>query len=329
MFAEDSGYLTIMDLLYSNRRLDTSKLHVTGFLLCLVAFFMPIVTATYSIVATDAKTRQVGGAGATCLEDRDIFEALYRSAPNRSVLHTQGLLLDRDDPIVMIALDMMQKDESLDDILNAMQGLDTANYTFTTSLDDFEIPNVDVRQYGIADFYSQAGYTGTSLASVWYGIFGINGTEQVDVGKKFENDRYIYHTMGNVVTKGTVGALQRGFENQNDDFNFGLCDMAGKLMTAMNGVAAGGFGDARCLNDGGKSATGAYLHIDNADGTALIHINKIGDGTSEPVEEMKETFHQWRKDNPCPGDSSGASMRLEFEFTTLLSMFGILCLIVS
>ena len=73
MFAEDSGYLTIMDLLYSNRRLDTSKLHVTGFLLCLVAFFMPIVTATYSIVATDAKTRQVGGAGATCLEDRDIF----------------------------------------------------------------------------------------------------------------------------------------------------------------------------------------------------------------------------------------------------------------
>ena len=72
----------------------------------LFALFTPTITATYLIVATDATTRKVGGAGATCLETRDVFEALYLSSPNHTVLHTQGILIDRDDPIITTALDM-------------------------------------------------------------------------------------------------------------------------------------------------------------------------------------------------------------------------------
>ena len=77
-----------------------------------------------------------------------------------------------------------------------------------------------------------------------------------------------------------------GFEEENDEFNFGLCDMAGKLMTGMCRVADGDFGGVRCLNKDGTTATGAYLHVDNPDGTEFIHINIIDSNANELVEEL-------------------------------------------
>jgi len=317
-----------MDLMYSKNR---SGLRPSFLLLhlALFALLMPTtITATYSIVATDATTRQVGGAGATCLPKRDIYEALYLSAPNRTVLHTQGLLLARDDPIIITALDMMQEENgtSLDAILEEMQRLDSNNYTFSEEL---EIPEVEQRQYGIANFDSQTGYSGKSLAKVWT-FYGYRG-EIVNVGKDLLDDRYTYRAAGNVVKNGTVDSLQSGFEEQNDDFNFGLCDMAGKLMTAMYRVADDEFGDLRCLGNDGTTATGAYLHIDNPDGTEFIHINVIDSNPKEPVEELKEQFVKWRKKNPCDGSeaTSGAAKRMSPIISTLVAMFGVAWLTLS
>jgi hypothetical protein len=62
--------------------------------------------------------------------------------------------------------------------------------------------------------------------------------------------------------------------------------MAGKLMTGMYRVADGDFGDVRCLNKDGTTATGAYLHVDNPDGTEFIHINIIDSNANELVEEL-------------------------------------------
>ena len=112
--------------------------------------FTPTITATYSIVATDATTRQVGGAGATCLESRDVYETLYLSSPNRIVLHTQGLLIDHDDPIITTALDMMQIGTSVDAMLEEMQRLDNNNFTIKNGELELEFREVEVRQYGIS-----------------------------------------------------------------------------------------------------------------------------------------------------------------------------------
>ncbi len=270
-----------------------------------------VVRGTYSIVATDATTRQVGGAGATCLKGRDIYEALYRSVPNSSVLHTQGLLVARDDPIVTTALDMMQKNnESLNAIMEEMQDLDKNSIVLDDS--PLIIQNVQLRQYTIANFTSQAGYSGGRLAFLWE-YFGYGTSEVVNVGYDLLNGRYTYRAAGNVVKVGTVDSMQNGFENQDDQFNFGLCDMAGKLMTAMYRVADGGYGDDRCLNADGTTATGAYLHIDNANGTEFIHINIIDPiMPKEPVEELKKQFLEWRKQHPCD-KSQGAVFGLEIQ----------------
>ena len=180
---------------------------------------------------------------------------------------------------------MMQIGTSVDAILEEMQRLDNNNFTIKNGELELEFREVEVRQYGIANFDSQAGYSGKSLAELW-ALYGYGSTEVVTVGKDVLEDRYMYHAAGNVVKHGTVGSLQSGFEEENDDFNIGLCDMAGKLMTAMYRVADGDFGDVRCLHkDVTSAATGAYLHVDNPDGTEFIYINIIDSNTNELVEE--------------------------------------------
>ena len=124
------------------------------------------------------------------------------------------------------------------------------------------------------------------------------GTEQVDQGPTtLVNDRYSYHAMGNVVAEGTVQALESGFLKQVQDPNTdSICAMAEALMSAMDQVLTNGLGDMRCINDhNGISATGAYLHIDSPDGYTFIHISKNGDGSYEPIEELKLEFDNWKE----------------------------------
>jgi len=195
----------------------------------------------------------------------------------------------------------------LDAILQEMQDLDQGSFPLNEAVN---IPNVALRQYTIANFTSQVGYSGAGLFGVW-AYYGFGSSELVNEGKDLLKDRYMYRTAGNVVKVGTVDAMQNGFEDEDDQFNFGLCDMAGKLMTAMYKVADGGFGDDRCLNFDGTSGTGAYLHIDNADGTEFIHINVIDSNPKEPVEELKERFLEWRKLNPCNSTCDNTSLRFK------------------
>ena len=293
----------------------------------LFIFFLPLARSTYSIAATDKVSRQVGGAGAACLPNNDVFRVLYVSAPNSTVLHTQGLLMeDRDDPILSKATNMMQKGdyEELGDIFNAMQILDTREYSFFDADETQQSTNrFNLRQYGIADFDSHAGHTGKNL-SHFFESKGYNSV-QSDGGMTSVSDRYNYHAIGNVVKYGTVTMLQRGFENQLDDFNVGICDMAGRLMAALKSVSDGDFGDVRCLEQNNKtSAAGAFLHIDNADGTQSIHINIIGDGTSEPIEALQKEFDIWRANNPCFSETSGASLGIKSSIFLQILTLGVL-----
>ena len=50
------------------------------------------------------------------------------------------------------------------------------------------------------------------------------------------------------------------------------------------------------------------VHIDNPDGTQLIHINIVGDGSYDPVEAMMQDLLKWRENNPCPVNSADDSI---------------------
>lgn len=169
---------------------------------------------------------------------------------------------------------------------------------------------LDIRQWALSDFKTTEVYSGKELTSVLKQVVlgGNSNFEVTDRGDPSWKERYTYHVIGNTVKKGTVASIQTGFEDENGDFNFGLCDMAGKLMTAMYRVTLGDFGDVRCLLSKGTSGTAGFLHIDNSDGSEYIHINVMDSMDKEPVEAIKEAFLEWRKKNPRGSSSDKSSV---------------------
>jgi len=134
-----------------------------------------------------------------------------------------------------------------------------------------------LRQYAIADFASNIGYSGDSMITK-YDLPGIENAEYTNLDGNTSFGRYSYHTAGNVVMNGTVQSMHIGFVEENVVDSLGVCDMAGRLMNAIYHVGKAGHGDIRCLEPYGTTAAGVFIHIDNNDGSEYIHINVIGNG---------------------------------------------------
>ena len=110
--------------------------------IALFALFTPTISHgnLFNCVATDATKRKFGGAGATCLETHDVYEALYLSSPNHTVLHTQGLWSIAMTPSSRhFWTRVMQNGTSVDAILEEKQRLDNNNFTSRWSMDILRI----------------------------------------------------------------------------------------------------------------------------------------------------------------------------------------------
>ncbi len=277
------------------------KMHqmYSSFLVFLLGCNIRFTEATFSLVATDSKTRQVGGVGASCVLGADLYEALYISAPNRSVLHTQGLYLPRDpeSPIITLAREYMNSGNyTVQEILASMKSVD--NETETLGDDGMVFDFVEARQYIIANFESATAYTGAEMGFL-YKEFGFPDSE-IDTEGMAYDDRYIAISGGNLVSDGTVAAMQDGFANAAESqFAGEIDDLAGRLMSALHEVIAQGLGDVRCKEGFNTTATGAYLHIDNPDGSTHLHINIVD--TMAPVVNVGDAFLEWRDSGATSG----------------------------
>ena len=114
------------------------------------------------------------------------------------------------------------------------------------------------------------------------------------------DDRYIVISGGNFVSNGSVAAMQDGFANAAESkFAGETDDLAGRLMSALHEVIAQGLGDVRCKEYYNTTATGAYLHIDNPDGSTHLHINIVDSGA--PVVDVGNAFLEWRDSGVTSG----------------------------
>ena len=167
---------------------------------------------------------------------------------------------------------MMDGISTPEQVLQSMLEADTTQSIYN----GYEFDSVDARQYVIADFESTSAYTGSELAPIWE-FLGYPNTKITDLATTHgENDQFLTHAAGNVVSNGTVQTLQAGFANvTGSPFGGEEDDLAGRLMSAPYHVLIHGHRDVRCLEELGTTASGAYLRIDNPDGTPLLHINII------------------------------------------------------
>jgi uncharacterized Ntn-hydrolase superfamily protein len=238
----------------------------------LVGAMVRPASATYSIAAVDRASSQVGGAGASCIGQASV-RVIYGVAPGKGVVHAQALINEdgRDE-----AVSRLERDAAPADIIAflASPGFD---------------PFLEQRQYGVVDLVGRAA----AFSGDDNGDFA--GDRQGEVGS------FTYTAQGNILTgPGVIDRAAAAFEGAG-------CDLADRLMLALEAGAENGEGDSRCTDDG-IPADSAFLQVDLPDaapGTYLV-LEVTGSGADSPIAQLRAAYEVWRADNPCPSSAPDA-----------------------
>jgi MYXO-CTERM domain-containing protein len=230
--------------------------------------------ATYSIVGADTATREVGGTGTSCLRGQDVY-IIYGGVPGLGVIHAQATYNEngRDRGVELL-----------------QQGTAPADIMAEITSSGFD-SNARVRQYGIADSTGRtAGFTGAGDRAFADDRQGASGT-------------FVYSVQGNILTSEAVlTQAAAAFEGSG-------CDLAERLMRALEAGADNSEGDSRCTPDGIPSDS-SFIQVERpgiAEGSYLeLHVRTSMNAS--PIPGLREQFDVWRATHPCPsGGGSGGS----------------------
>ncbi len=244
---------------------------------------LSVAHATYSIVAADARTMQVGGAGASCVYPNQV-SVIYGVSPGKGAVHAQALsnAAGRDRAVQLLAT-----------------GTSPAEIVTTITSASFDRMAAR-RQYGVVDLMGRsAGYTGTQNLAV-------ANDRQGTV------DDYVYSIQGNILTGEAV------LEQAADSFEASGCDLAERLMLALEAGPKGEQGDSRCVDANGIGSNSAFIQVDLAGMPAGSYLKlSAGSGRGvDPLPALRAAFDVWRSSHQCmprgtvdagtgPGDADG------------------------
>jgi uncharacterized Ntn-hydrolase superfamily protein len=227
----------------------------------------PTALATYSIAATDSSTQQVGGAVTSCVGSLDLA-SVYGSVPGSGVIHAQAQL-DQRLRGKMRALELISQGVAPSDII-AMITTSTVDSGFAS------------RQYGVVDLQGRAaGFTGT----------------QAQAYKKDQQGRigsFAYSVQGNILTS------QKVLDQAAAGFEAGGCDLADRLMAALEAGGENGEGDSRCTRDGIPSDA-AFIQVDlpGQPAGSWLKLSVSDTGPENPLLKLRALFDTWRQTHPC------------------------------
>jgi MYXO-CTERM domain-containing protein len=232
--------------------------------------------ATYSIVAADTKTQQVGGAGTSCLRGGDVYR-IYGSVPGVGAVHAQATW---NEAGLQRALELLGNGVAPGDVLDQIvaPGFDAQAPT---------------RQYGVVHVTGRAaGFSGADNRAY-------AGDRQGEVGGMH------YSAQGNLLTSEQV--LTRSAAA----FEAAGCDLAERLLLALEAGAEDSEGDSRCTSSRGIPSDSAYLQVDRPDEPpgSYLELRVPTSGNANPMIALRQHFETWRQSHPCPSvaGSAGAS----------------------
>jgi uncharacterized Ntn-hydrolase superfamily protein len=227
--------------------------------------------ATYSIVAADSVTGQVGGAVTSCVGSQGVG-VVYRPSVSHGAVNAQAAANSngRDRAVTLLNMDVAPAD-----IITMI----TAS-SFDAS--------AATRQYGVVDLMGRAaGFTGASAMTYKEDRQGTIGAT-------------VYSVQGNILTsKAVIDQAEAAFRTTG-------CDLADKLMLALEAGAMNGEGDSRCTPRGLPSDA-ASIEVDPTGATAgsFLKLAVAGTGSTSAVVRLREMFDSWRATHAC-GSSPGA-----------------------
>ena len=255
--------------------------HLASLLLGLFLFASGSTLAqdTFSIVAVDLATGQVGSAGATCLDDNQIAGGaviISDVIPDVGAIHTQSYWIPANqnaahDQVVDNGL-------SPEALMAWLEDNDAEN-------------NPAVRQYGMADLV-----TGSARAAAFTGDNCFDWKGHI-VGEH-------YAIQGNILLgEEILTQMEAGFLETEGT-------LAEKLMAALQGANVAG-ADTRCLDEG-VSSRSAFLRVaypgDDPDALTLDLVVSLTPFGVEPIDVLQEEFNAWNGTSGLTEESGDAPL---------------------
>jgi uncharacterized Ntn-hydrolase superfamily protein len=226
--------------------------------------------ATFSVVAADPESGQVGGAGASCVGSLDVSQ-IAGLVPGVGALHAQGSFNEaaRDMGVSMLGA-----------------GSTPAEVVAMLTSPAFD-PLAQMRQYGVVTLAGgAAGHTGT-----------LNTTYAAD--RQGEYRATTMSLQGNILTSAAVlDQMEQSLLAPE------ACDLPGRLLAALEAGARMGQGDERCVSASQIAADSAFMKVLGADGSTVISIAAVNTGHISALFYLRMGFDAWRADHPCPADWS-------------------------
>lgn len=217
---------------------------------------------TFSIVAVDPDTGEIGSAGGTCLGFEDGALAISDIVLGVGAIHTQSYWHPTNQTNARIRMEAGDSPQEIMDwlVANDVQG------------------NASQRQYGAVDLNAgnprSAAFTGVNCFEEFIHIAGPN-----------------YAIQGNIlISEDVVTDMEAGFINTEGS-------LADKLMGAMQGAKRPG-ADSRCLDDG-VSSLSAFIRVadpsdtDSSYGNLSLDLNVwVTSDVFEPIDALQDLYDQ-------------------------------------
>ena len=218
---------------------------------------------TFSIVAVDPTTGEIGSAGASCIAGSIIISDIH---PGVGAVHTQSYWngVNQNN-----ASNLMDSGASPDEIIDYLVSNDVAN-------------NPSIRQYGVVDLVNggrSAAYTGENCSDYKGHILGDT-----------------YAIQGNILLGSEI------LENMETEFLNTDGDLSQKLIASLQGANIPG-ADTRCLDDSLSSLSAfiRLAKYDDPDNDYYLDINvnnveSIGYHI-DPIDSLQVLFDEWDLNN--------------------------------
>jgi len=286
----------------------------------------PPASATWSILAWDGRTQQIGAALATCLARDEIAQSVstaalvdnsFHAVPCRGGLVAQGFWYLGDGPDVATTAGaplLEEVDDNAPFLLESLTdpSLDGRSWEFPGRIanESFSTQSYKVRQYGVVQATSTASYSGEDLVELW-DFFGFENSEVAqDSRLVLDNStderetkiRYRVSVQGNVVAPGTVNATLNAFLNSasatSQAGGSDCMELPALLLDALSAGREAGGGDVRCDNE-----TFGYLRVVGPNGVLEIdlsaHYFSTDDQAGGVIAEMQQELDLWLNDEAC------------------------------
>ncbi len=235
---------------------------ITVLLLCFL-FDIGFTQDTFSIVAIDPETGEVGSAGASCV-DLSNFNLppgfLGELFPGEGAINTQAYYIEQNQANARVR---MQSGDSPSEIIQWLVANDVQN-------------NPSLRQYGVVRIIDGEGFSAAHTGS---------NTDPV----KGDRTGDTYSIQGNILLGPEI------LDDMEDAFQNAEGDLAHKLMAAMQGANVPG-ADSRCLGNG-TSSLFAFLKVAQPSDifgqpSLDLGVSYGSNTTLEPIDSLQSLFNQ-------------------------------------